>query len=1637
MPAFGLIGRWNLRFVLLLAAALAPLQVLGQEVSGGAALNGPVDPYYPNRNFPKLTTPQWVGEEGVEAVVTLAIDDMRDSAKYEAFLRPILDRLKRIDGRAAVSIMACQVEPNDPQIQAWLKEGVSIECHTFDHPCPCLQGGNFARAKETYEKCVDLVNQIPGNKPVAFRMPCCDSQNTPSPRFWAEVFNKTTAQGNFLQLDSSVFNIITSNDPELPKEITLNEQGEERFRRYVPFKNFVNTIEDYPYPYVIGGMCWEFPCVVPSDWSAQHVQKPNNPDTVRDWKLALDAIVIKKGVFNLVFHPHGWIRAEQIVELIDYAQEKHGKKVKFLTFRECADRLNKNVLGGQPLRAASGAIAERWLTAKELPFPVPTAEHAAGATRSSDTRFVDVNGDGKLDRIISNAERYSLHLYKNEQEGWSIKVIDEVRGMETGNGPVIPPFVRADGTNNGAWFHSQAIWAQNEDTWNLPDGVQKVTFEELLAPLNPSASGERKSSEATPKDGTPREAAPPPADAKQSRASAVMRSVVQTVAAQAGVDAAPEMPPGHSPDEALKLFDPRPGMKVELVAAEPLVVDPVAFDWGPDGRLWVVEMRDYPNGLTWRKPGDKLGEPGGRVKVLTDEDGDGRYDKATVFLEGLSFPTGIKVWRKGALITAAPEILYAEDADGDGRAEIKETLYVGFGTGNQQHRVNGLRWGVDGWLYVGNGDSGGKIKSTKTGQEIEISGRDLRIRPDTGELEAQSGQTQFGRETDDWGNWFGGNNSNPMWHYVIEDHYLKRNRSFAAPDVRRHVAKVPGAAPVFPTSRTLARFNDFHAANRFTSACSPMIYRDDLLGPSFVGNAFICEPVHNLVHREVMERDGATFRSDRAADERESEFLASRDNWFRPVMARTGPDGALWVADMYRMVIEHPEWIPKATQEQIDLRAGEDKGRIWRVTPTDRAPRPFRRLDNLNNDELVAALDTPNGWQRDMAQQLLVWRGATDAADALARLYQTSARPQTRLAAIATLAQLERLSAETLVLALGDEHPEVRRHAVRLCERRSEPALMAKLRTTSDDRDAAVRLQLACSLGEIEQPWVADELARLLLAHPDDAYLFAAVASSLNPARTVQVATSVLKSGQGSSGGKRLEELLRQAILVGDKTQLGSLIAAVATASDQPQTWQLAALGSALGGLNRRGFASLSDVLGQQDRAAVVALLQKTRDLAAGDAFDEKAPDAALRLAAIATLGQIADRRSDDFDILKRLLSAREPIDVQKAAARTLIRCRTKEAADALFESWAALSPATRDDVFDDVLHDAASTARLLQAIEAGVISPAQISPRHRQQLLTVGSPEQRAAAEKLFAGSTNANRRAVLASYASVKPSSDVAAGQAIFKQRCSNCHKLDGQGHAVGPDLAALTNRSPEALLTAILDPNRAVEDKFLDYAVLTTDGRQLSGMLVSETGASVTLAGPEGKQITVLRSEIDELRSTGKSLMPEGLERDIPPQQMAHLLAYLGKLPSQPPKSFPGNAPEVVREDGIGRLILQATAARIYGPAIVLEEKYRNLGYWQDAADHAIWTVAIPAAGRYRAILDYACADNMQGNRFVLQSGSQQLTWKVEGTGSWDNYRGKEIGVLELPEGEVEVVVRSDGAIQGALLDLRSIRLAPVKP
>ncbi|MEX0977259.1 MAG: PVC-type heme-binding CxxCH protein, partial [Pirellulales bacterium] len=526
-----------------------------------------------------------------------------------------------------------------------------------------------------------------------------------------------------------------------------------------------------------------------------------------------------------------------------------------------------------------------------------------------------------------------------------------------------------------------------------------------------------------------------------------------------------------------------------------LVADPIAMAWGPDGRLWVVEMGDYPRGV------DGKGGHGGRVRYLEDVDEDGKYDKSFVFLDDLGFPNGVTPWRDGVIVTVAPDVIYAEDTDGDGKADKREVLYSGFLQGNPQHRTSGFKWGMDGWLYGAHGDSvGGKIKLHKRNEVANANNRDYRIRPDEGLLDPQSGETQYGRNPDDWGNWFGNSNSNPMYQFVLADHYLRRNELVAAANGKVDVPEQAGAAEVFPRSRTIARYNDLYAANRFTSANSTIVYRDDLFGPAFEGNAFVSEPVHNLVHREVMRPEGLTFKSRRALDERDSEFLASADNWFRPAALATGPDGALWVADMYRQTIEHPEWIPMTVQKQIDLRAGSDMGRIYRVYPIGTRPRKISNLKRLSTVDLAAAIDSPSGWQRDMVQQMLLWRADKAAVGPLAKLAAGSKRPITRAQALWTLELLGAAKSEQIAKALQDPHPGVRRHAVQIAEAHlaDSPQLGDALLALAGDADVQLQLQRAYSLGEWKDPRAGTALGELALRFRDDRFMTAALLSSVN-----------------------------------------------------------------------------------------------------------------------------------------------------------------------------------------------------------------------------------------------------------------------------------------------------------------------------------------------------------------------------------------------------------------------------------------------------------------------------------------------------------------------------------------------------------
>lgn len=1091
------------------------------------------------------------------------------------------------------------------------------------------------------------------------------------------------------------------------------------------------------------------------------------------------------------------------------------------------------------------------------------------------------------------------------------------------------------------------------------------------------------------------------------------------------------MAPGpKSPQESLKCLQPRPGFVVDLMAAEPLVQDPIAFAWGPDGKFWVVEMGDYPLGV------DGKNKPGGRVKFLEKTRPDGPYDKATLFLDNLGYPTGVTPWGKGVLVTCAPDIFYAEDTTGSGRADKKVVLYTGFREGNQQHRVNGLVWGLDNWLYGANGDSGGVVKSLKTGQAVNISGRDFRIKPDLGLIEAVTGQTQFGRARDDWGNWFGCNNSNPMYHFVLDDGYLKRNPHLLPPEPRVNVSEKPGAARVYPISKPLPRFNSPEGLNHFTSACSAIVYRDDLFGPDFTGNSFVSEPVHNLVHREIMTPRGVTFTSKRAHEEQESEFLASTDNWFRPTMIQTGPDGALWIADMYRYVIEHPEWIPADWQKKLDLRAGHDKGRIYRIFPKDKKPREVPRLDKLSTKELVAALDSPSGWQRDTAQQLLLARPAEITAPLLEKLLHESDRAATRAHALMTLHGIGKLSDEALRHRLGDSSPGVRRWAVYCCESRLPTgALQKALKELVNDPDALVRLQLACAVGHWRRAWAADLFLELAEVCRDDTFLEAALLSSITKDTHQAIGVALRERSKGAVPRRALQQLLAWSAATGDGGDLQlSVLAATLPPGDRFTAEHFRAMGDLLD-LVEKNKLSWSKLRAPPESAAPMKRLQLILHEARVTAADEKAP-LEERVVATRLLGRGPTMVAADRKQLQELLVPQSAQLIQSAALRALANFTDLDVGEYFIAQWRTLTPGLRSQLLDVLLGRPEWTKLAVSALQAGKIQPGEVDAVRRQRLLDHKDPLIRTTAAKVFTSVGSTERSKIVAEYQpAMALSADFARGEKLFAKHCAVCHQLVGKGGKVGPDLASVADKSVQGLLVAILDPNRAVEPRYINYLATTKSGVTHSGILQSETSSSITLGLADGKFISILRAELDDLTSTGKSAMPEGLEKEIPPQDMADLIAFVrGQLPLPKAKSIPGNQPILIKADKQGVLNLLPSNGAIFGKTLILEEKYKNLGFWSSDDDHVVWAVEVPKAAAYIVEMEWACANDSAGNSFTLEAAGERLMAKVKGTGTWDDYRQAPAGLIMLPMGRIEITMRAIGPIRGAMIDLKGIRLAP---
>ena len=1079
-----------------------------------------------------------------------------------------------------------------------------------------------------------------------------------------------------------------------------------------------------------------------------------------------------------------------------------------------------------------------------------------------------------------------------------------------------------------------------------------------------------------------------------------------------------KIPAPIAKQDALATFSLHEDLRIELVAAEPETMDPIDIAWGADGRMWVVEMTDYPLGV------DGKGTGGGRIRVLDDVDGDGYYESSTVFMESIGYPTSVMPWREGALVTAAPDLVYAEDTDGDGRADKVETLFTGFHLGNEQHLVNGLHWGLDGWVYLANGDSGGTPQSIKTGMQVDINGRDLRLKPDEGLIETVMGRTQFGRNRDRWGNWFGNSNSWPGWHYRLDAAFLNRNPHANYVNARRFLPEVPQAGPVFPTSRTLSRFNDYEKSNRFTSASGFMIYDDPALGEAFVGNGFVAESVHNLVSRSIVETDGYSFRSRRAPEETRSEFLASTDNWFRPTAIRSGPDGALYVVDMYRFVIEHPEWVPQDWQRKLDLRMGHDKGRIYRISRMDASPREIPKLHRMNPIDLVAALDSPNRWQRDSVHQRLLWGNERRAIPGLRNLVGEGKNPEARIQALWILQQLEGLDETSLLNGLSDPVAEVRRQAVRVASK-CVGCLVASLDAIRDlgfDEFPLVRLEVAYLLGEAKDPESGRTLARMALKYGEDPTMRSAILSSASPHLTAMV--EALSSEIGDPSMRELFIGLSQtAHGTGNSNALAALVDA-ALGEGSPSVARLQLLRVTLDVAQRFGrqWPHWRD---RADRDLKPSLERISRELESARfiAIDGKAAES-LRIAAIDLMPFARENAPAVAEELASLLGTNESWNVKRAAVDALAKSSDSGGVAMALVGWDGYGPRLRGHLFETFLSRRDTTLRLLDATGDRPELKTAFSSLQTVSLRRHADRGIRERASRIFGDQESSDRTELVARFEREMPDSgNSIEGQRIFAQLCASCHRVGEIGYDVGPDLASLTDKSLKSMLVAILDPNRAIEDKYAQYAIEYSSGDLFAGIVEEETDTSVSAIGIGGIRRQSLRSNIKSMRGVGASLMPEGLEVGLSTQSMADLIAFLresdGSLRIEP------------EADGSLRLVAQAGVAT--GDSIFYNVEQGAFDRVA-AGDRIEWTVYGLPAGSYSIFADASQATEYEGRPFKLHINDSFVTGAVVPTGGANRFRHRKFGDVEI-ESDLEIArFRLEHRLDGAPLSLRELRLIP---
>jgi putative membrane-bound dehydrogenase-like protein len=955
--------------------------------------------------------------------------------------------------------------------------------------------------------------------------------------------------------------------------------------------------------------------------------------------------------------------------------------------------------------------------------------------------------------------------------------------------------------------------------------------------------------------------------------------------------------PALEPGEALSSFKVRPGFRLELVAAEPLVVDPIAMSFDEDGRLFVVEMRDYSE-----RRDDRMG----RIRMLEDTDGDGRFDKSTVFADNLPWPTAVFRTSGGVLVGTTPDIIFFKDTNGDGKADTREVVFSGFASDyapyqtnrlNVQAMLNSFNWGLDNRIHGATSMNGGRVISLRHpgAKVLELRGHDFAINPRDMSIIAEAGGGQHGLSFDDQGRRFACQNSDHIRLYMYDERYGLRNSFYAMPPAWASIAADGPAAEVYRISpdepwrviRTRWRVagqvsgpveGGGRPSGYFTGATGVTIYRGDAFPADSQGDAFIADCGSNLVHRKKLHRHGVELLAKRADDEQKAEFLACKDIWFRPVQFANAPDGTLYIADMYREVIEHPWSIPQSIKQHLDLNSGNDRGRIYRIVPDGFKQRKPPRLAKASTSELVATLEHSNGWHRDTAARLLYERQDKAAVAGLKTICRGSKSALGRMHSLCALDGLASLDGEILLGALADSDERVREHAVRLSEKflkrndSGKDPLAEKILALAADPSQGVRYQVAFTLGELDGSEKISALAEVARRDVESPWVRAAVLSSL--ANGTGELFASLSNDQEFHRAKGSQDFLRQLVfLIGARNKTTEVSQALAFSTGASDAALGFALIRALGeGLQRAG-SSLEKAGGN---------ISSVFARAAATALDGKASEAA-RIQAVQLLGLA--RFEEASAALVPILNLSQSQAVQLAAISNLGRFNRLEVASELTNRWSSFTPQLRGEALTVLLARPERAMTLLKAVEQGAIRLSDLSSTQRKFLCSHRDPKLRQRAIAVLGNSPATEREQIVKSLlAALNLQGDSTHGKATYSERCSPCHRLGLDGHAVGPDLVSVKSSGKEKMLVNIIDPNREVQPAYLSYLIETKEDESLLGIIANETATTVTLREAFGKETVVPRSNIKKLQSLGQSLMPEGLEVGLTAQSLADLLEYI---------------------------------------------------------------------------------------------------------------------------------------------------------